>query len=60
MIEMIEERPEIKKLRDEFIANLPKVDSEPCRFRKPNAVKCIQSSPILTKEIRSILRQRQK
>jgi hypothetical protein len=36
---MAEERPEIKKLRDEFIAGLPKVCIEQLRFLNLKRVK---------------------
>jgi hypothetical protein len=58
LIEMMEERPEIKKLRDEFIAALPKVLPFPSRSRRPSAVRSTLWCLTSTSAIRSTSRQR--
>jgi hypothetical protein len=51
---MAEERPEIKKLRDEFIAGLPKVCIEQLRFLNLKRVKFTMSFLILMKKIKNL------
>lgn len=58
LIDMVEERPEIKKMRDEFIASLPKVTPLSGRFRRTSAARSTRLSPISMKEIRSTSRRR--
>jgi len=48
VVEMAEERPEVKKLRDEFIALLPKVDDFRGRFHNLEKARFLISSLILT------------
>jgi hypothetical protein len=55
MIEMIEERPEIKKLRDEFIVGLPKVLIDEIRFLNPGRVRCIMLYLILVRRRRNTI-----
>jgi hypothetical protein len=55
MIETIEERPEMKKLRDEFLSSLPKVRVKVVRFRRRRGVRSILLFPICLIERRSIL-----
>ena len=42
MIEALQERPEIKKIRDEFISNLPKVLNGIARFLKLEKMNCLK------------------
>ena len=59
MIEMPEERPEVKKLRDEFISLLPKVDLKTARFLNLEKARCSTSSRTsITKTKRCILPSR--
>ena len=60
MVEPIDERPEIKKMRDEFIANLPKVRDTIVRFHRVRGVRLIRLFLISTKEIRDTLRQKRR
>ena len=53
LIEMFEERPEIKKLRDEFIAGLPKVTQSLLRFPNLREVKYILLYLTLIKKIKN-------
>jgi len=54
---MPEERPEIKKLRDEFIAGLPKVNINSIRFLKPKRVRSIMLYLTSTKKTKSTIHQ---
>jgi hypothetical protein len=53
---MMEERPEIKKLRDEFIAALPKVLPRPSRSRRPSEARSTPSFLTSTSGTRSTSR----